>query len=400
MKQIIKKGRFETVIFFILSPFLSLPFIFIQLLRKDKAVKWMLAILFGLLSFLYIPYRFSDKGVYLERYIEYQNYIFYGFSYFDFLKHLVLINRPDFIFEHILYFFSKFDWNIQWLFFALTSITVYSIFTFIERILQFYEGKNTTLSPFYIVIIIFSLSLGALFSGVRFYFASSLFLWSIYYFYFNRHRLRAFIFLVLAISTHFSFVFFLPILLLVRYISQGFNLNILLLISLVFWFLPDSIIIGLFESLPLPGNYEVKKDSYIYSERVYSDNFIILDYLRNLWLFFFTFFILFIHREKPNLLLKLIIISICLINITYPIQVVFIRYMIVVKVLALAYFFIISKKNVHYYTCFLILCFCFLINFIVEANVIRYNLIASYNFKEMWNIYNLITTKRLPNEFL
>ena len=71
MKAKLQKGTFETCLIFILSPFLSIPFIFTQLKRGyDKGTTLLVSLLMGLISFKFVPSSGFDKTVYINRFNE------------------------------------------------------------------------------------------------------------------------------------------------------------------------------------------------------------------------------------------------------------------------------------------------------------------------------------------
>ena len=97
-----KKGTFETVLTFVVSPFLSLPFMFMQLKRgNDKYIVLLLSILLGFLSYLYIPNVTNDKVEYFSRYE-----LFVNFNYADLLLYFAQIYRADFLFDHLIFLFE------------------------------------------------------------------------------------------------------------------------------------------------------------------------------------------------------------------------------------------------------------------------------------------------------
>src|SRR5690554_2940599 len=234
----IPKGSFETLAAFVISPFLSLPFMFMQLKRgSDKLIIPLLSFLTGFLSYLYIPAITNDKVEYFKR-----NALFVNFSYEDLWGYFVQINRADFLFDHLNFIFAKLGWNINYFFFFVTSITVYLILRFIKTILTRQQKSYYTYSAISLLLVFSIISLNGLFSNVRFLLTTSIFMWSLYYFFFNRNLFRAIVLLMITLLFHFSFTFFIPGILLVLFYPNIYRyLKIILCISLIFLLVPNGL---------------------------------------------------------------------------------------------------------------------------------------------------------------
>src|SRR5690554_4585474 len=101
MKIKLQKGTFETCLIFVLSPFLSIPFIFVQLKRgNEKLMTFLLSIMIGLLSFLFVPSSGFDKTVYIKRYLLFKEYNFAQLK-----DYFIFGLKPDYIFDTIIYLF-------------------------------------------------------------------------------------------------------------------------------------------------------------------------------------------------------------------------------------------------------------------------------------------------------
>ncbi|MCC2591359.1 EpsG family protein [Chryseobacterium sp. MFBS3-17] len=357
----------------------------------------LISLLFGFLGFLYIPTITNDKAKYFIRF-EY----FEKISLENFLQYLVLTKRPDFIFETLMYLFAQSKVNIQWLFFIISTFVVYSILTFCNKILEInlIKSKRLLLTPFMVLITIFSLSYSGLLSGVRFYFALSIFIWSIYFLFIDKNRTKGILLLVVTIATHFSFSFFIPAIIITFFFQKKLNLKLILAISLIFLFLPQNILANILGFLEMPETYGNKADAYLNNEVEFSKNSIILTFLRNAWIYFLYVFILFINKDKKDLLTKILVVFTAFVNITYSVPIIFNRYVIVLKVLFLSVIFIRCLHSKNQLKYLYILGILFFINFVVDINVLRYNILASYKMKEMWNIILLITNKISPHDFL
>lgn len=390
----IKRGRGETFFAFFLSPFLSLPLIALQLKRNDNAMLKLIALLFGLLSFAYVPHTSNDKARYYARFLEYTNY-----DLNEFLLRLTEINRPDFVFESLIFSFSKLNWNIQWLFLILTAFTVFSILCFIKKVVEI-ETRNVFQYNLWIMLmVIFSFSLSGLFSGVRFYFGGSIFIWGVYYLFFSQKAVKASLLLLLATFTHFSFAFFIPVILFAYYFPTGWNPKPFLVISLLFLLLPKDYLANIFGFLQLPESYSSKTEAYLEYNRDVSQNSIILTLLRNSWLYF-TYIYLLVRQSDKSKLYIIAILFTTLVNLTFSIPVVFNRYTIILKILFIAYYLYLHQVKLMSSKILLLLGVLFLLSFIVDVNVLRYNFAASYAIEDMWTIIHFISKKVNVHEFL
>lgn len=385
----LQKGTLETIIVFILSPFLSVPFIFAQLKKgNDKIMTLLLSVIVGLLSFLFIPSSGFDKTVYIERYNTFLNYDF------EQLKDYFLYGlKPDYIFDSIIYLFAQLNISFHYLFLCLTTLTVYSVFRFIKK-----TNEKVTQQPFYYNIIfalfvLFSFSLPGLFSGIRFIFAGSIFIWAIYYLSIDRVWSKGVFYFAAAILTHFSFAFFIPSIILLIFWPKRINPKLLLLFSLVFLLLPMNFLQNIFESAELFESYSNKADAYLTMERETTINAQVLTYLRNLWVYFSYIYILFINKEKNNKILFIFIVLLSFINLTYSVPIVFDRYLVVLKLLFASYL-INSKnngsiKNIYFYIYFALAC----LSIFIDLYVLRPSIFASYSVSNMLTIAQVLSSK-------
>lgn len=389
------KGRVETVIVFLLSPLLSIPFLLIQLRRGDRYVKIILSLLIGLLSFVYIPHFTNDKTRYFERYEHFKFIDFDGF-----LLHLVYTQRPDFIFEFFIFCFSKIGFNIQYLILLVSSFTFYSIYSFFENVFSYYKIERRWYK-FIAPIVLVTLSVAALFSGIRFYLGTAFLLWAIDFMLLRKNTKIGILFLALSVSTHFSFSMFVPILLLYRFFpNNALLLKALLSVCLVLWFIPKDFLERFIDVLKLSESYKGKSEAYITDEVKRSENMLILMYIQNLWSYFAVIFLLLIKKNKITNYVKFIILSFVVIGITHPLIVVYARYMLVVKILFFSYLLVlkINKKigKLPFYTLIVVAILGFLVDIITQRN----NITASFQFENLATMYNILSTKLEIEDFI
>lgn len=384
VKQI--KGRLETCVIFVIMPFLSIPFIFIQLKRGDtKMMGGLIASLLGMISANYIPSFSNDKARYIERFDQ-----FYLYSYSDFIDYLKRIIRPDFIFDHFVFFFSKMEVNLNIFFFLCTAITFYSVFVFVIKVNEYYLS-SFKLSISITLLVIFCFSLPNLFSGIRFTLAASIFIWVVYFFFIKRNFTKGVLLFVLTVFTHFSFSFFIPVILAVFYLPKKIDPKFLLGFSLIFLVLPKEFVTNIFEFLSLPESYSKKTNLYLTMDRQISNNAEILSFLNVLWLYFVSYFMLFLNKNRKDKFYLFIIISMAFVNVTYTMPEVFSRYSLFLKLVITVYFVIMFASNKikpKYFYLFYSLSF---IAFFISYFVSRDNFSATYvqsNFLTLWTIFS------------
>ncbi|HUH52335.1 MAG TPA: EpsG family protein [Flavobacterium sp.] len=394
-----KKGTFETVLTFVVSPFLSLPFMFMQLKRgNDKYIVLLLSILLGFLSYLYIPNVTNDKVEYFSRYELFQDY-----NYKDLWLYLAQVYRPDFLFDHLIFLFAKLNVNISYFFFTITFVTIFSLLTFIKTILTQQQRSYYTYSVFSLLLIFSIISLNGLFSNIRFLLTASIFIWSLYYFFFNRKLFRAIVLLVTTLLFHFSFTIFIPGIFLVLLLPNIYRyLRAILGISMVFLLVPNGLdIIGnLTDSIGLPNNYLIKVDTYVNSEMEVSRNALILFYLRNLWLYLACFYFLFKEKFNNDVLVTLLVVFLSFINLTHSNPFVFSRYSIVFSVLFVIFLIYRYKQKSLNHNWLIVFSVFFILHLFIDILVLRNNLSASYSIKDLFSIYSILIKQITPNDFL
>lgn len=394
----VKKGVFETVVVFILSPFLSLPFLFFQLKKgNDKLTVLILSLLVGMMSYLYIPHLTNDKATYFNRNLF--------FKKIDFGEFWSSLERLDFIFDLSNFFSSKLFSNFNYFFFIITSITIFSILRFVKKTLSF-KLKQKYIFKSYSLILIFSIiSLNALFSNTRFLLTTSVFIWVIYYLFIDKNLIKAIIYSFISIFLHFSFLVFIPLVLFVYIFPNIFKYSkIILILSTVFLIIPKGIdLLDLLLKIDiLPSYTRYKAEIYANDDTVYSQSAYILFYIKNLWFYFLIVFLFFRKKNiKRDFLYTIIVLFILFISLFHSNPFIFGRYSIV-----LSFFFVIyliymynSKKSLNK-VWFIIFVSCIFLHLGVDLLVLRNNLIASYSFEDIFSFYSIFSKNITPFDFL
>lgn len=397
----INKLSILTVNTFLLSPILSIPFMALQLFKKnDNFITLLVSILIGFFSLKYIPSFSNDKTRYIER-----SYQFSDFNFSDLIFYLNTTNSPDYLFDFYIYFFIQLGVDFKYFFLIVTSISTYLVFKAIKGIVGSSLGKKFIYDNLSLIIVVSSFSLTNLLSGIRFFLAGSIFLWFIYYFYFEKKYFLSFLFMILALSTHFSYFLFIVATIIAFLIGQTekksiSSLKIFLLLSSLFFIIPRDIIEGLLTSLYLPTEYLYKVDLYIADSREDTESSIILNFLKNMWLYFSFVYLLFAKSKVDYRIYTLMVVFFISISFLYSIPLVFNRYLGYYKIIFSIYLIlkIINKEDSRVLATLLLISY--LIGFLIEIFVFRINFFESYSFSSFVTIYHSFVLEEGLPEFL
>lgn len=385
----IQKGTLETSVLFFLSPLLSLPAIFFQLTQKrDKWMPFVIACFIGMLSYSYIPHITDDKVFYMDNYVR-----FTSFSFNDFLVYLALYKIPDFFFPFSFFVFAKAGIDVNWLFFIITTFTVWSFLVFVKKSVSKVSNLEFIYSIPTILIVLLCFSIPTLLSGIRFILAGSIFVWGIYFLFIEKHIVKSTIFFAVGILTHFSFAFFIPAVLFVYFFNKKNILKLLLICSLVFLLLPKDSLGSILSAFSLPESYSLKTEAYLTGEREYSTSAILIRYINRIWLFLAYLYLLRTKKKEMNILYSITIVFMSFINITYSLPIVFSRYTSISIILFTTYLLSVycvnRKKRIVLYM-FLSL---FFISFVMDIIISRNNIQASYRIPDMLTSVQIFNKK-------
>ena len=111
--KILTTRSLEKFIFFILSPFLSLPIILWDTLNKSKGSLVLLTITYALISYLYIPMDGDDKFYYINLFEDFKTLDFNGFIFF------LILEATDFFYYLIFYIYSQVGFTSGFFFFSI-----------------------------------------------------------------------------------------------------------------------------------------------------------------------------------------------------------------------------------------------------------------------------------------
>lgn len=379
---------------FILSPFLSIPTLWLQLRKGiDKGACFLIAILMGILSAKYIPNITNDKSRYIERYDLFSNY-----SFIDLITYFVSVSRPDYLFDSLNYIFSQLNFDIRYFFFIITFLTVYLNFIFLKKIIDKSYNKDFIYNNITFILVLSSISFVGLFSGIRFAFAGSFFLGFIYLFYFNKSYIKAFLLLIITISIHFSYTLLIASIFFTFFNPKSRSIKFFLVLSLLFFILPKGIIEGALGGLALPSEYSSKADLYVNLDRETSGNAKILTYIKNTWFYFALLHLLLYRPDSNNKFYIIVSILAIFINSMYSIPIAFNRYITFYKIIFAGYLIYMVLTNNIKKSLFYGFLFLYVIGLSTDILVLRENFSESYSISEMWSIFYIFSDVGYPHK--
>lgn len=372
---------------FILSPFLSVPLLWVQLRKGvDKGAVFLISILMGILSAKYIPNITNDKSRYIERYD-----LFSSYSFTDLITYFVSVSRPDYLFDSLNYIFSQLNFDIRYFFFIITFLTVYLNFIFLKKIIDKSYNRGFIYNNTTFLLILSSISLAGIFSGMRFAFAGSFFLGFIYLFYFNKSYIRASLLLIITLSIHFSYALLITSIFFTFLNPKAKTIKFFLVLSLLFFILPKGVIEEVLGALSLPSEYSSKTDLYINFDRESSENGKVLTYIKNTWFYFALLHLLLYRPHSNNKLYITVSILAIFINFIYSVPIAFNRYVSFYKIIFAGYLIYMVLTNNIKKSIFYGFLFLYVIGWSTDMLVLRVNFSESYKLSEIWSFFYMFT---------
>ena len=385
---ILTKNTVLSFILFFISPILSLPAIVCGVIKKNSRILLLLALFMGVLSYLYIPLETNDKSRYISLYFYFRSHT----SFASFFQYLLDSGRPDFLYHFVIYFFARLHISVGYVFFFCTSITFINIFITYCRYFRSQLFSNKVFIGG-IILLMFSLSLPSIFSGVRFMLASSFFFRGVFG---SDKKIEQYFCYILSILIHFSFLYLVLSVILFFFFQKTKNAKYIFLLSFVFILIPSSVYDYLFSAVNVLGEaFKDKSQQYLYGEDflmrgLEHSSFIakFKFYYANAWIFFAYIYILITSNRKSQIRTFLYLLF-ALINVFYGSPTVFERYMtfarlcIILLIIEEFYYF----KNYKLYMSFLVV---FIGSFIMDLVILRNNLIASYLSEGPFFLYSIM----------
>lgn len=382
---------------FIVSPFLAIPSIISGVIQRSKISLFLIILIFGLASYLYIPNYSDDRARYFEVYEDFQNASFAEMFSFFFL------NTQDFILQSLFYFASQIEIPSQLVFALVTMITVSIVFYIYYKIIDGF-AVSKAFGLLSLILIFLSFSYLDLLSGTRFMFATSFVLLA-YYLGIVKKKKWAFLLLIIALFIHFSTLVFIPIFLLLRFLPNKNNFyKIIFIASFVFLVLPKTFVVSIFDLLGLGGALQEKgkvylnDDDFITQGLTESDSAggLIIYYISIVSLFLLYAYLIVTHK-RSGIYRNITLVVAAAINVFYSTPTIFFRYALVFKfffVFMLIYEFYIYKNKKHIY----IFIVTFLMSIITQIIIARNNIEISFFNKESFMLITIIDKEKVSSK--
>lgn len=327
-----QENKLNKTVFFIASPFISLPAILYGIYKKSNYSLILLVVLLGLMSYLYVPNVTNDRARYFELYNEFLYVNFDGF-----VSYLINSGRSDFLLHLIIFLAAKTAIPVQIIFLGVTIFTVGVWFFIFNKIA---EKEKLSRKCYFLcfLLVLFSFSLPDLFSGTRFYFASAFTMLAFYNGIYVKKKYKSIIFLFIALLIHFSSALFIVLYFVLFLFPRKYSLyRIIFLVSLIFLILPKSFVVNLVEVIGLADNYAQKTQLYLQEDDFLETGFKegsvnnVVVYLMSIGWSFFAYVYLIITIKRKSLLRNMIYLFFGAVNVFYAVPTVYARYLIVLK---------------------------------------------------------------------
>lgn len=361
-----KINKYNSSIFisFFISPLFPLASLLYYNSRRNQDL--ILTLLISLMSYLFKPNTEMDKYRHFESFLSFK-----GLSFQSYLLE-IFKDGFDFFFKFCFYIGSNIGLSFHAISFLITFTTIRLIITSCRSIVNENVGSKNIFYSFYIFAVVSYIDL---FSGMRFMLASSFLISALAQYWRGKINLIFWLKLLLSIFTHFSLIItFIPLVL--DRISRFFGdlkINKYFWLSFVSFLLPKDYVstalisTGMSELLSL----ESKVDFYINEiglDATNSTSQFIIDQSNFLWLPFLIIFIL--TQRKDSKIENLLIFFILTVLIFMPFQIIFFRYLILVKIISFIYLFSLKMNNYNKYL-FSVILLIWLVSFLFQLVILR-----------------------------
>ena len=240
-----------TFLLFMVYPLLSLPLILKGMLDNKKWGFFFFACFMGMIGMLYPPtgdfYRYTEEYIYIK-----------DFNWEQF-KDFILI-KQECLLPSISYLFSRLNVPFDYSRFIYNFIAYYLLgLIYIDEINKNVHYIKRNSIYFLGMFISFSLSLYLF----RFFFSMILYAYGTYNIVYKRKK-QGWIFVILSILNHFSFIVFLVILILTKLLHFKFRKWIVVLMCILAFTISSDLLINLFTFMPadIVNRYSIYLDGY------------------------------------------------------------------------------------------------------------------------------------------
>ena len=327
-----KKSDLLNISLFAISPFIAIPTVFLGIVNKSKFSLQLLVLLFGLVSFIYIPNLSDDRARYFEFYRDFKDS-----SFLELFAYLMLTGQ-DFILQCMFYCASQINLPAQYVFAFATIVTMSLIFSVYYKITKSQEATTVELRFFSFLILCCAIPYIDLLSGTRFMFATSFVLMGFYIGIVER-KFFSLLLLLIAAFIHFSTLVFIPVFLVLFFFPNNDKLyKILFLMSLFFVLIPQEVINSMFNFFGFSGGLATKKEAYLEGEdfvkKALEESYLsrIGNFFSLLWIFG-NYFYLILTNKRNDVLRRIVLFTATVVNVFYSVPTIFFRYAIVLNFL-------------------------------------------------------------------
>ena len=344
MKIILKKSDLLNGSLFVISPFMAIPTIFLGIVNKSKFSLQLLVLMFGVVSYIYIPNLSDDRARYFELYEDFKDGTFLQlFAY-------LMLTGQDFVLQTMFYLASQISLPAQFVFAFTTIVTMGFILYIHSKITLDYYSTTPQLRFIAIVLLCLAIPYVDLLSGTRFMFAASFVLMAFYKGLIERNKI-AFLLLLLAVCIHFSvFIFVLIFIVLYLFPNTDKLYKVLFIGSFLFVLIPIDYFMFFFNSLGISEGLEMKSEAYLggddFVKKGLEESYLqkIMYFLSLIWIFGIYFYTYFKIKNK-SIFKNIVLFTATIINIFFSVPTVYFRYSIVLGFLFVILLIIDLYKN-------------------------------------------------------
>tara|TARA_Y100001968_G_C19424620_1_gene753632 strand:- start:510 stop:1700 length:1191 start_codon:yes stop_codon:yes gene_type:complete len=319
-----------TTLLFLFSPVLSIPLVLRDIYHNRNSGYILAGLGFLLLSYFFVPGVNGDKAYYFHL------YDFFSEKSFSEANFYIRTQMEDYTLYYFILAFSHLGISFSMLS-GLVTATNLAIFFYIfrESVIENQLSKFSVLLFF--LILIFSLSLPHLFSGIRFYFGSSFVVLGLYLSLVKNKEIKGLTFLLFASTIHYStFIFFILTFIYILFRKKLVALKILYLTSFIFLILPTdfySYPLSLLVDFDIDLLYIQKYLGYVIENEFEITNqghAIYLFFARDLGYYLITIYALLSINRIDNKWFSVLLMALILANITFYLPYLFNRYVLIV----------------------------------------------------------------------
>lgn len=378
----IRKSSLFLSIVFSLSPLIAFPCIWIEIYNRRKYAIVLLSLFLAICAYMYVP-----SGDLYRYWLAHQAYIDMG--YFDIFTDFTF----DYLIPSLSFVLAKLGFNHAFIRFVLVLLCSLLYFNMIYEFLNFVKSKVWYFLLFLISFFLFPYF--AIISGIRYGTASVLFLLAIYHYLYKENSMRGYLYMILSILTHYSFIVLVLGMLLAKTVAV--SRKILLLTGIGLLLINSQLLhhIGLFEGLSIYSKIE----AYTAGEDYINTLSPLLKFVINMgrWVSYPLFFLLLfkIHPSKMRDMAYIVLLILCMF---FPFITIFNRYMFVAILVS---FLCYLKRPIWNSKLFLYILFAFSMLSYSSGILANHRLIIMSNYQSLlYTPYPLLFGKTYGEEWI